>query len=81
MNAKSPAYPAVEDWADPSGIKRQIHHAGLTKRELFAAMAMQGILSANPDTRGVAKTEALNNATRIAVAVADALLTELETKH
>lgn len=44
--------------------------AGLTKREYFAAMAMQG-LAANPDpisTSGIA---------RIAVSLADALIAEL----
>ena len=44
---------------------------GLTKREMFAAMAMQGILSS--ETYGTAGT-----VTRWAVEIADELLKELE---
>lgn len=44
---------------------------GLTKRELFAAMAMQGLFS-NPDDRGHVAEYA-----RFAVKAADALLAEL----
>lgn len=47
-------------------------HFGLTKRELFAAMAMQGIL-ANPERIG-GKDQEL---TQYSVMLADALLTEL----
>ena len=48
---------------------------GLTKREYFAAMAMQGLLSADKDF--MMKIE---DTVRCAVSHADALLKELETK-
>ena len=44
---------------------------GLTKREQFAAMAMQGLLSHNANWRPIAVAET-------AAAMADALLAELE---
>ena len=47
------------------------HSAGLTKREQFAAMAMQGLLSHNSNWRPASVTEA-------AAGYADALLAELE---
>ena len=47
-------------------------HAGLTKRELFAAMAMQGMLS-NPDWPEKNTVDYPRNAVRLA----DALLAEL----
>jgi hypothetical protein len=48
---------------------------GLTKREYFAAMAMQGLLAA--DTDFLMKME---DTVRCAISHADALLAELETK-
>lgn len=48
----------------------EIHTTGLTKRELFAAMAMQG-LCADPEMGTVEKSAAL------AVKCADALIEEL----
>ena len=55
--------------AAPSGV----HHAetGLTKRELFAAMAMQGILAGNDEYGGRKLAE-------VAVGFADALIAELD---
>ncbi|MBW4475116.1 MAG: hypothetical protein KME45_32765 [Stenomitos rutilans HA7619-LM2] len=50
-------------------------HAGLTKRELFAAMAMQGLLaSMGLDCRG---DDAENQIAHIAVKQADALIAAL----
>ncbi|GAB6121106.1 hypothetical protein [Dysgonomonas termitidis] len=48
----------------------EIHTTGLTKRELFAAMAMQGIL-ADPEVSDAIK------ASSFAVKCADALINEL----
>lgn len=48
-----------------------IGHEGLTKREYFAAMAMQGIL-ADPDNQGYAEGIAKD-----AVKMADELITQL----
>lgn len=50
----------------------EIHTTGLTKRELFAAMAMQGIL-ANPERIGGKDQELA----QYSVMLADALIEEL----
>lgn len=66
MSGIEPAYP----WGDHG------HRAGgLTKRELFAAMAMQG-LAAVPAESGL-RPEWIVNDAQNAVAYADALLLEL----
>ena len=77
-NADKPAYPSGEayrsqsmpggDWVE---CKKGALHNGLTKREMFAMAAMQGILtrSANTDRGAIAS---------YAVEYADALLAELE---
>lgn len=49
----------------------EIHTTGLTKRELFTAMAMQGMLAGGAD-----KHQAIMNAS-YAVQAADALIEEL----
>lgn len=66
---KENAFPHVE--LDTYSGKPCNQHFGLTKRELFAAMAMQGLL-----TSGVDKNAAHINAI-YAVQHADALITEL----
>ena len=73
MNANEPAYPGVEDFKDSSGIVRKINQPGLTKRELFAAMAMQGIQASCTHEYPNAKSAAQK-----AVEAAEALLQELE---
>lgn len=55
-----PAFPTTDECS----------HYGLTKRELFAAMAMQGALSSNPKL-------GYSAAAMFAVRAADALLEEL----
>lgn len=77
-NADMPAYPSGEayksqsipggDWVE---CKKGALHNGLTKREMFAMAAMQGILtrSANTDRSSIAS---------YSVEYADALLAELE---
>lgn len=64
-NANEAAYP--QNWA-----------TGLTKRELFAAMAIQGLLGAawHPDM-GVSPFSKPEETARTAVQIADALLAEL----
>lgn len=71
-NANDPAYPISPDGAFSASS------TGLTKRELFAAMAMQGILSGPKDfdIDGIPKTTASGYA-EVAVSLADALLAEL----
>ena len=65
-NANTPAFGKLEQAGDLS-----VKDGGLTKREYFASMAMQG-LCASPDMRD-ARTEA-----NLAVKLAGALLEELE---
>jgi hypothetical protein len=65
-NSDQPIYPINED--DKVGC------LGLTKREYFAAMAMQGLLAA--DTDFMMKME---YTVECAVSHADALLKEIET--
>ena len=63
-----PAFPITDPTND-------FHRPGLTKRELFAAMAMQGTLS-DPTPEHVALD--VSEVAEIAVAQADALLAALE---
>ena len=54
---------------------------GLTKREYFAAMAMQGLMAVNDKGKELRNWDmAVREAAKISVMMADALLTELE-KH
>ena len=61
-NAQSPAYP-----------QNELYYSGLTKRELFSAMAMQGMLAnyfqAAPD---------LDDLSTMATGIADAMLAKLD---
>lgn len=67
MNANQPAFP-IHDFVNGNGDV-QTGSIGLTKREYFAAMAMQGILSSNLEWINVAVSS---------VDFADALISELE---
>jgi hypothetical protein len=62
---------ANTEWSIESG-EPSYNNPGLTKRELFAAMAMQGI-QANPDCSGWAHADIAGAAVR----AADALIAEL----
>ncbi len=64
-----PAFPQSHETAN-------WHHAGLTKRELFAAMAMQGFLTHYGDTGRLDPRAVVT----ISVGYADALLAALEEK-
>lgn len=65
-NTHAPAYP----WGEHGH-----RYGGLTKRELFAAMAMQGLASV--PLQGFSPDSAVISDARMAVAYADALLAEL----
>ena len=75
-NANDRAFPVPENFAEP----------GLTKREYFAAMAMQGIaahpnnaiIDAVAEQEGVRASDAM---ARLAVLYADALLRALEKER
>ena len=72
-NDNDPAFP-IPHFARPDG-RVDYGLSGLTKRELFAAMAMQGIL-ANP-CRQTSTSETYAEAAIDGVRYADALLAEL----
>jgi hypothetical protein len=46
-NATRPAFPGYTLRENPSGAKIYDSHIGLTKREYFAGLALQGLLSQN----------------------------------
>lgn len=81
-NANLPAYPVscVDDDGYMTGTQSQI--SGLTKREMFAMAAMQGILSTDitVHAKNVHSDHLVSHLSRKAVAFADALLAELERK-
>lgn len=76
-NADQPAFPDPLRGAEQtySNQKPSENPVGLTKREYFAAMAMQGIIASDVDQNISSKTVAMS-----AVAQADELLRQLETK-
>jgi hypothetical protein len=85
-NAYTAAFPRPWSWdTSPNGVtmdREEPHDAqtGLTKRELFAAMAMQGFLSMLSTGREVTLKNGFTAAEGIAVSAvecADALLAEL----
>ena len=71
-NANDPAFAGITYTEIPGGGARMHQIGGLTKREYFAAMAMQGLLS-DPTVNAGGKDVAI-----AAVSYADALLAELE---
>lgn len=72
-NSEQPAYPTPD--CEVSGTALQ--YLGLTKREYFAAMAMQGYLASYGPNEPVNS----ESAAKKAVKLADALLTELEKSN
>src|SRR5690606_11693639 len=75
-----PAFPEARFENDPAGIGQGIlHYPGVTKRELFAAMAMQGLVGIGPIKSK--NSIALINPKEMAITAieyADALIAELE---
>lgn len=81
MSARNePAYPGQP--LNPSGTPQCEYQIGLTKRELFAAMAMQALLGRSSARPGSPTAEAMRSfaetGARVAIRHADALLAELE---
>ena len=75
-NVNDSAFPKDELINDPGGIGvGLVSHGGLTKREYFAAMAMQGMFSHGPDAFNGSFTPV--NFARQSCKAADALLAEL----
>jgi hypothetical protein len=77
MNGNEAAFPQYGP--HPQVYDRTTALGGLTKREYFAAMVLQGMAAGNTwcDNFGTTKPEWLKAATEVAVAAADALIAEL----
>jgi len=73
-NSDMPAMPLTTDQIDYS--QRGFGYDGLTKREYFAGLAMQGVMSAD-----VYAEMSKDDCAKTAVANADALLAELEQEQ
>ncbi len=79
-NADSPAMPCGVEQDSYQPGSEPAHH-GLTKREHFAAMAMQGILSNEGHNGGAMHyRDGGTQVASVAVSMADALLRKLEDK-
>jgi hypothetical protein len=75
-NANEPMSPVL---AQSAGSYEAVQHMGLTKREYFAAMAMQASIQfMNPMAIGKYRRRAINDVVRDSIDIADALLAELE---
>ena len=75
-----PAFP-LQSWINPNSGEYEWGTPGLTKRELFAAMAMQGVLS-GPLTSQLVRGDSIALITSaIATECADALLAELNKEQ
>jgi hypothetical protein len=72
-NTEQPAFPPIHD--------PNTHAFGLTKREYFAAMAMQGLLSLPFEGMAFEQSEHGAATARKALKHADALLAELEKER
>lgn len=82
-NSEQSAFPIVESWSDehPEVFSARSGCTGLTKREYFAAMAMQGMLSNSAslnNEKGEAIPRTAQNMAMGAVKFADELLKQLE---
>lgn len=72
-NANEPAFPVITTDITPSDASVVYSTGGLTKREYFAAMAMQGLLACEA-TNEDSKEQIVESS----VEMADALLDELD---
>lgn len=73
----SDVFPTEYSQPYPDGSSKAFVTKGLTKRELFAAMAMQSLVSAFKTLRGPGLPKQL---AELSVKYADALIAELERK-
>lgn len=79
MNANEPAYPDTITMG-PHGEVCRPEFSGLTKRELIAAMAMQGLL-ANSGYADAYNDKHAPALTKLAATYADALILELSKEN
>lgn len=79
MSVNLPAFPALSLLQDRDGCYSLSQEGGITKRELFAAMAMQGFVSANDYPHVMlGGGHHLVDFAAASVRIADALLAQLE---
>lgn len=76
-NSEQHAFPLERHEINESGVPETVFQTGLTKREYFAGLAMQGILSRSGDWNGAN----LDFVSKQAVYHADDLLEQLNNKH
>lgn len=73
-----PAFPHSKEW-DSANTYRKLSDGGLTKREYFAAMAMQGLsLREYNISNSTNDISAFMSIARASINMADALIEELE---
>lgn len=72
--ANEPAFPLAENFAAPDAMPMWSISYGLTKREYFAALAMQGLCTQYSEYRD---PQCSTEIVKFSVKVADALLAEL----
>ena len=77
MSGNDSAFPVIAGHMEGFGPAQGKDSVGLSKRELFAAMAMQGICARNKDAAGDILTH-IPTVASTAVRYADALIAELE---
>lgn len=78
-NGDRPAHPIISAEGGCTNIENlnsRVELSGLTKREHFAGIAMQGLISAWPDHMGSMSSE---NVANHAISYADELLKKLES--
>jgi len=79
-NGSYPATPYIEQYfnRDTGVWEPNIQHEGLTKREHFAAIALQGVLANTTQTLGEGHEETEAAIAFVSVRLSDALLAALE---
>lgn len=78
-NKDQPAFPLSKEMCEASEV--ETYPYGLTKREYFAAKAMQGIISTNEMFPSMAAMIFEERAAKMAVRMADELLKALENEQ
>lgn len=87
INADKPIYPQSENWQNDmekhSAAPDKYGHPsfegiGLTKREYFAAMAMQGLMAVSDKGNFSSIEESMGTAAKLSIKAADELLKQLE---
>lgn len=78
QNGSKPAYPQYQEHHAPN-IVENITEGGLTKREMFAMAAMQGLMSVPDKGSFKGMEDMVRSCAENAIMVADELLKQLES--